>query len=154
MIVKHSETNSDQQVPRWTINNDGYFLTCSTPVWRCARAMSRHLPSWCRAHLQGTPSALPRGFKPRYFSFACEGNGILCHKVISQNSWASFFPTVAVRLCHIFWAKHFISTGSPVIVGCPSSTRKTALMQIDDWLDLWCPSFWWRIQGPLHPHDW
>ena len=43
--------------------------------------------------------------------------------------WTTF------TLCHNPRAQHFISTGSPVIVGSPSSTRKTALIQqTDDWM--------------------
>ena len=46
-----------------------------------------------------------------------------------------FLEAVGTTLCHSLRAKHFISPGSAVIVGSPSSTRNTALIQLsDDWM--------------------
>ena len=46
-----------------------------------------------------------------------------------------FLEANGTTLCHNPRTKHFISPGSSVIVGSPSSTRKTALIQqTDDWM--------------------
>ena len=55
--------------------------------------------------------------------------------LVCLDSNIGFLEANGTTLCHNPRAQHFIPTGSPVIVGSPSSTRKTALIQqTDDWM--------------------